>query len=77
MFVTVGAPPAGQYFFELDDKAVLAGYPRRIADAWGVPGPVDAAFTRINCQGKSYIFQVSPAQPTPPSETPELHGRLA
>ncbi|XP_051902419.1 vitronectin-like [Hippocampus zosterae] len=47
----------GHYFFELDDKAVLPGYPKRIADVWGVTGPVDAAFTRINCQGKSYIFQ--------------------
>uniref|UniRef100_A0A3Q2YT93 Vitronectin-like n=1 Tax=Hippocampus comes TaxID=109280 RepID=A0A3Q2YT93_HIPCM len=47
----------GHYFFELDDKAVLPGYPKRIEDVWGVTGPVDAAFTRINCQGKSYIFQ--------------------
>ncbi|XP_037125819.1 vitronectin b isoform X2 [Syngnathus acus] len=47
----------GEYFFELDDKAVLPGYPKLIVDVWGMPGPVDAAFTRINCQGKSYIFQ--------------------
>ncbi|XP_077448638.1 vitronectin b [Stigmatopora argus] len=47
----------GEYFFELDDTSVLPGYPKRIQDVWGIPGPVDAAFTRINCQGKSYIFK--------------------
>lgn len=49
----------GQYFFELDDKAILPGYPKLIQDVWGIPGPIDAAFTRINCNGKSYIFKVS------------------
>ncbi|XP_061818939.1 vitronectin b [Nerophis lumbriciformis] len=47
----------GEYFFELDDKAVLPGYPKLIQDVWGMAGPVDAAFTRINCQGKTYIFK--------------------
>ena len=48
----------GEYFFELDDKSVLPGYPKLIQDVWGMSGPIDAAFTRINCQGKSYIFKV-------------------
>ncbi|XP_037543262.1 vitronectin b [Nematolebias whitei] len=47
----------GEYFFELDDKSVLPGYPKLIQDVWGISGPVSAAFTRINCQGKSYIFK--------------------
>lgn len=47
----------GEYFFELDDKSVLPGYPKLIQDVWGITGPIDAAFTRINCQGKSYIFK--------------------
>ncbi|XP_068457289.1 vitronectin b [Clinocottus analis] len=47
----------GEYFFELDDKSVLPGYPKLIQDVWGISGPIDAAFTRINCQGKSYIFK--------------------
>ncbi|XP_028277539.1 vitronectin b isoform X2 [Parambassis ranga] len=47
----------GKYFFELDDKSVLPGYPKLIEDVWGMPGPISAAFTRINCQGKSYIFK--------------------
>lgn len=33
------------------------GAPRLIEEAWGVPAPVDAAFTRINCQALSYIFK--------------------
>lgn len=47
----------GQYFFELDHKSVLPGYPKLIQDVWGISGPIDAAFTRVNCQGKSYIFK--------------------
>ncbi|XP_068572214.1 vitronectin b [Cebidichthys violaceus] len=47
----------GEYFFELDETSILPGYPKLIQDVWGISGPVDAAFTRINCQGKSYIFK--------------------
>ncbi|KAF1378423.1 hypothetical protein PFLUV_G00190400 [Perca fluviatilis] len=47
----------GEYFFELDDKSILPGYPKLIQDVWGMSGPIDAAFTRINCQGKTYIFK--------------------
>ncbi|MED6264953.1 hypothetical protein CHARACLAT_020461 [Characodon lateralis] len=47
----------GEYFFELDDKSILPGYPKLIEQVWGIQGPVSAAFTRINCQGKSYIFK--------------------
>lgn len=48
----------GDYFFELDQKSVLPGYPKLIKDVWGIDGPIDAAFTRVNCQGKTYIFKV-------------------
>lgn len=34
------------------------GYPKLIRDVWGIEGPIDAAFTRINCQGKTYLFKV-------------------
>ncbi|KAM6987602.1 LOW QUALITY PROTEIN: vitronectin a [Tautogolabrus adspersus] len=47
----------GDYFFELDQKSVLPGYPKLIKDVWGISGPIDAAFTRVNCQGKTYIFK--------------------
>ncbi|MCQ7614261.1 hemopexin repeat-containing protein [Salmonella enterica] len=49
----------GQYCYELDEKAVRPGYPKLIRDVWGVEGPIDAAFTRINCQGKTYLFKGS------------------
>ncbi|CAB1348902.1 unnamed protein product [Coregonus sp. 'balchen'] len=32
----------------------MPGYPKLIQDIWGIRGPIDAAFTRINCQGKTY-----------------------
>ncbi|XP_037322189.2 vitronectin a [Pungitius pungitius] len=47
----------GEYFFELDRQSVLPGYPKLIKDVWGIRGPIDAAFTRLNCQGKTYIFK--------------------
>ncbi|XP_073171446.1 vitronectin [Lepidochelys kempii] len=47
----------GKYVYELDEKSVRPGYPKLIRDVWGIEGPIDAAFTRINCQGKTYIFQ--------------------
>ncbi|XP_038548996.1 vitronectin a [Micropterus salmoides] len=47
----------GDYFFELDQQSVLPGYPKLIKDVWGISGPIDAAFTRVNCQGKTYIFK--------------------
>ncbi|XP_004706989.2 vitronectin [Echinops telfairi] len=49
----------GQYCYELDEKAVRPGYPKLIRDVWGIEGPIDAAFTRINCQGKTYFFKGS------------------
>lgn len=49
----------GKYFFVLDMKSVLPGYPKLIEDVWGIRGPIDAAFTRMNCQGKTYIFKVN------------------
>lgn len=51
-------PTLGQYFYELDETAVRPGYPKLIRDVWGIEGPIDAAFTRINCQGKTYLFKV-------------------
>ncbi|XP_062242150.1 vitronectin a [Platichthys flesus] len=47
----------GDYFFELNQQSVVPGYPKLIRDVWGIDGPIDAAFTRINCQGKTYFFK--------------------
>ncbi|XP_045381343.1 vitronectin [Lemur catta] len=49
----------GQYCYELNETAVRPGYPKLIRDVWGIEGPIDAAFTRINCQGKTYLFKGS------------------
>lgn len=56
------------------------GYPKLISDVWGIEGPIDAAFTRINCQGKTYLFKVGrslaagpgvlPGQPAQPPTQP-------
>ncbi|XP_069766887.1 vitronectin a isoform X1 [Narcine bancroftii] len=46
-----------RYFYELDTKGIIPGYPKLIQDVWGVEGPIDAAFTRINCEGKTYLFK--------------------
>ncbi|XP_020659187.3 vitronectin isoform X1 [Pogona vitticeps] len=47
----------GKYFYELDEKTARPGYPKLIQEVWGIEGPIDAAFTRINCEGKTYLFQ--------------------
>ncbi|XP_048412798.2 vitronectin-like [Stegostoma tigrinum] len=47
----------GEYFYELDKCSVISDYPRLIREVWGMHGPIDAAFTRINCEGKTYIFK--------------------
>ncbi|XP_060612752.2 vitronectin [Anolis sagrei] len=47
----------GKYFYELDEKSAVPGYPKLIRDVWGIEGPLDAAFTRINCEGKTYLFK--------------------
>ncbi|XP_067883629.1 vitronectin-like [Heterodontus francisci] len=47
----------GEYFYELDKVSIVPGYPKLIRDVWGIHGPVDSAFTRINCEGKTYIFK--------------------
>uniref|UniRef100_H3ABB6 Vitronectin n=1 Tax=Latimeria chalumnae TaxID=7897 RepID=H3ABB6_LATCH len=47
----------GKYFYELEENSVMPGYPKLIEDVWGVEGPIDAVFTRINCQGKTHLFK--------------------
>ncbi|XP_072326071.1 vitronectin-like isoform X2 [Scyliorhinus torazame] len=47
----------GEYYYELDKFSVVSEHPRLISDVWGMPGPIDAALTRVNCEGKTYIFK--------------------
>lgn len=73
----------GKYFYELDKTSVRPGYPKLISDVWGIEGPIDAAFTRINCQGKTYLFKVGrslaaglgvlPGWPARPRNPPRPH----
>ncbi|XP_077462727.1 proteoglycan 4b [Stigmatopora argus] len=46
----------GHYFWSLDRNR-SPGPARDITQAWGIPSPIDTAFTRCNCQGKTYIFK--------------------
>ncbi|KAM7409721.1 hypothetical protein PAMA_001285 [Pampus argenteus] len=46
----------GHYFWSLDSNRV-PGPARGITQVWGVPSPIDTAFTRCSCQGKTYIFK--------------------
>ncbi|KAM8875190.1 proteoglycan 4b isoform 2-T2 [Spinachia spinachia] len=48
----------GHYFWSLD-KYMVPSPARVITQVWGVPSPIDTAFTRCNCQGKTYIFKGS------------------
>ncbi|NXR03487.1 VTNC protein, partial [Sagittarius serpentarius] len=70
----------GKYFYELDETSVRPGYPKLISDIWGIEGPIDAAFTRINCQGKTYLFKVGRSLAaglavllSPPWHPPSMH----
>uniref|UniRef100_A0A7N5JQ45 Proteoglycan 4 n=1 Tax=Ailuropoda melanoleuca TaxID=9646 RepID=A0A7N5JQ45_AILME len=33
--------------------------PRKITEVWGIPSPIDTAFTRCNCEGKTFFFKDS------------------
>ncbi|XP_068563696.1 proteoglycan 4b isoform X2 [Cebidichthys violaceus] len=46
----------GHYFWVLD-RYMVPGPARGITQVWGIPSPIDTAFTRCNCQGKTYIFK--------------------
>lgn len=48
----------GHFFWQLNPKTKRAGPARRITEELGIPSPIDTAFTRCNCQGKTYIIKV-------------------
>lgn len=48
----------GHFFWLLNPKTRRAGPARRITEELGIPSPIDTAFTRCNCQGKTYIIKV-------------------
>ncbi|KAK5907003.1 hypothetical protein CesoFtcFv8_004897 [Champsocephalus esox] len=46
----------GHYFW-LVDRHMVPSPAQSITQVWGVPSPIDTAFTRCNCEGKTYIFK--------------------
>uniref|UniRef100_A0A8D0GH81 SMB domain-containing protein n=1 Tax=Sphenodon punctatus TaxID=8508 RepID=A0A8D0GH81_SPHPU len=49
----------GHYYWLLDGSRPPTPAPRRITEAWGVPSPIDAVFSRCNCDGKTFFFKDS------------------
>ncbi|XP_077081846.1 proteoglycan 4a isoform X2 [Siphateles boraxobius] len=47
----------GHFFWLLNPKTKRVGPARRITEELGIPSPIDTAFTRCNCQGKTYIIK--------------------
>ncbi|KAI4897041.1 hypothetical protein NFI96_004688 [Prochilodus magdalenae] len=47
----------GHFFWLLDPKTREAGPAQSITEQLGVPSPIDTAFTRCNCQGKTFIIK--------------------
>lgn len=47
----------GHHFWLLNPKTRRAGPARSITEELGIPSPIDTAFTRCNCQGKTYIIK--------------------
>ena len=48
----------GEWYYQLNDYGVEAGYPRKIAKDWdGLPNNIDAALTWAD--GKTFFFKVS------------------
>lgn len=46
----------GDFYWKVVPKGIAKGYPRRISDDWdGLPGNLDASFTRSN--GKTFFFK--------------------
>ncbi|KAK2831628.1 hypothetical protein Q7C36_016714 [Tachysurus vachellii] len=47
----------GHFFWLLDPKTRSAGPAHSITADLGIPSPIDTAFTRCNCEGKTYIIK--------------------
>ncbi|KAM4624042.1 proteoglycan 4a [Polymixia lowei] len=47
----------GELFWSVDPGSRSVKPPQNITDALGVPSPIDAIFTRCNCQAKTYIIK--------------------
>ncbi|CDQ88766.1 unnamed protein product [Oncorhynchus mykiss] len=47
----------GHFFWTIDPITKDHGPAHNIREELGIPSPIDSAFTRTNCQGKSYIIK--------------------
>ncbi|XP_067156633.1 proteoglycan 4 isoform X1 [Apteryx mantelli] len=49
----------GHYYWLLNGRSPPTAEPRRIADGWGIPSPIDTVFSRCNCDGKTFFIKNS------------------
>ncbi|NWH60127.1 PRG4 protein, partial [Geococcyx californianus] len=47
----------GHYYWLLNGRSPPTTNPRRIRDGWGIPSPIDAVFSRCNCDGKTFFIK--------------------
>ncbi|XP_075013118.1 uncharacterized protein LOC142085226 [Calonectris borealis] len=47
----------GHYYWLLNGRSPPTTNPRRISDGWGIPSPIDAVFSRCNCDGKTFFIK--------------------
>ncbi|NXJ32106.1 PRG4 protein, partial [Ciconia maguari] len=47
----------GHYYWLLNGRSPPTTSPRRISDGWGIPSPIDAVFSRCNCDGKTFFIK--------------------
>ncbi|NXW57470.1 PRG4 protein, partial [Eurystomus gularis] len=47
----------GHYYWLLNGRSPPTNNPRRITDGWGIPSPIDAVFSRCNCDGKTFFIK--------------------
>lgn len=57
-FHRVSSRRAGHYYWLLNGRSRPTTSPRRISDGWGIPSPIDAVFSRCNCDGKTFFIKV-------------------
>uniref|UniRef100_A0A8C9FMK1 SMB domain-containing protein n=1 Tax=Pavo cristatus TaxID=9049 RepID=A0A8C9FMK1_PAVCR len=58
-------PPAGHYYWLLNGRTPPTTSPRQISVGWGIPSPIDAVFSRCNCDGKTFFIKFVFRYPKP------------
>uniref|UniRef100_A0A8C9FKC2 SMB domain-containing protein n=1 Tax=Pavo cristatus TaxID=9049 RepID=A0A8C9FKC2_PAVCR len=47
----------GHYYWLLNGRTPPTTSPRQISVGWGIPSPIDAVFSRCNCDGKTFFIK--------------------